>query len=180
VELKVSESMIGDEEFLCFTDIIKDLKSDLSGLPEISPTFGKSATIRKKMNELAKRNKWHKSVSINSKITNSDRKSNYFVEYMLDFLCARCNQTHRVNLELCFDNRQAMAANIFKLEIANANFISKRNSKCIGLIVCLTEKAKSLGQWDNSVGTFDEYILAIETAYVSYINTKIGLLSIDV
>jgi len=73
-----------------------------------------------------------------------------------------------------------MAANIFKLEIANSNFMTKRNSKSLGVIVCLTDRAKELGNWDNSVGTFDEYILAIETGYKDYIQTDLALISIDV
>jgi hypothetical protein len=177
--MKVFDSLSTNSNLSCFSRVIDELKSDLSGLPPIGPNFGKSLTIRKKMNELAKRNKWYKKVGINSQITDSERRSNFFVEYMHDFVCSTCDETHRINLELCFDNRQAMAANIFKLEIANTNFATKRNSKSLGVIVCLTDRAKQLGNWDNSVGTFDEYILAIETGYKDYIQTDLALISID-
>jgi len=177
--MRISDNLGNNAQLNCFQRIVDKLKSELSGLPPISPMFGKSQTVRAAMNEYAARNNWHKKVGINSNITGSKHNSNYFVEYMHDFMCTKCDAIHRINLELCFDNRQCIPANLLKLDMANANFINKRGGKSLGIVLCLSLNAKQIGKWDNSVATFEEYLLALETGYSAYLRTNLALLSIE-
>ena len=161
-----------DGRHTCFEAVLKSLKNDFSSLKPISPTFGKSKTIRQKMNEIVSDEKsgWHKQIKVNLLIQDKKKKRNYFVEYVYDFHCLSCDNKHRLFTELCFDNREAVPANLFKIDMGVRNFKAKSGSKALGLIICIGESARKLGEWDNSVATSNEYELAIDTGYRDYLD----------
>jgi len=163
-----------DDRHKCFEAALERLKNELSSLKPISPAFGKSKTIRKKMNSIVsdEHSGWHKQIKVNPLIQDKKKKRNYFVEYIYDFNCLSCDRKHRIFTELCFDNREAVPANLFKIDMGVRNFMTNSGSKALGLIICLGESARELGEWDNSVATSDEYELAIDTGYRDYLNSN--------
>lgn len=163
-----------DERHVCFESVLENIKSEFSSLKAISPTFGKSKTIRQKMNAIVsdENSGWHKKVSVNPLIQGKEKKSNYFVEYIFDFQCLSCSSKHRLFAELCFDNREAIPANLLKIDMGVKNFKAKSEGKALGLLVCLGNSARVAGKWDNSVATAEEYELAIDTGYRDYLEAN--------
>jgi hypothetical protein len=173
--MKIDYELPLSKENECFHQLLRKLKEDLSGLPPISAHFGKSKTIRDKMKVLAR--DWHTKVSVNPKIRDKDGRQNYFVEYMKDFQCDTCGMKHRLLLEVGLDNREAIPANLLKLDIAASSFI-KAGGKALGVVVCVNAEARRIGKWDGSVGTSEEYVLGIDTGYSDYISSEIIPLAI--
>jgi hypothetical protein len=172
--MEIAYSPALDERHKCFEAILGSLKNELSSLKPISATFGKSKTIRQKMSRIVsdENSGWHKQIKVNPLIQDKKKKRNYFVEYIFDFHCLGCANKHRLFTEICFDNREAVPANLFKLDMGVRNFKTKSGSKALGLIICLGVSAREVGKWDNSVATSDEYELAIDTGYRDYLDAN--------
>ena len=156
----------------CFRHVLSHVAESLRTLKKVSPSFGKSKTIRQKMDEIVRNegSGWQRKVKVNPRIQEKIKAQNYFVEYICDFNCDMCKTKHRLLAEICFDNREAIPANILKLDMGIRNFKEKVGGKALGLIICLDTKAREVGEWDNSVGTADEYELALDTGYRDYLD----------
>ena len=179
--MKLEFSNLREGDHICFADELGRLKKYLSELEPVSGNFGKSKTIRKKMDKLKSENSgWLTKIKVTPEVAASKGNQNYVVEYVKDFSCNLCHQSHRLLVELAFDNRQAIPANIFKLDIGCKNFEEKRGSKALGVLVCLKTDAREAGLWDKAVGTFDEYDTAISLGYAKYLHESILLLAIAV
>jgi hypothetical protein len=101
---------------------------------------------------------------------------NYVVDFSCDNNIQSCAERHRLLLEICFDNRQAVGTNIFKLETSARNFRDKTRGIAIGVIICADRKSLKSGGWDAGVADEEEYQVALSTAYKEYLSSSISLM----
>lgn len=86
----------------------------------------------------------------------------------------------RIGLEICTDNRQAIAMNLFKLEAMNRIWQRESASSHQGLGLALTiAKDVRSSRWDGAVGTSQDYEYALQKTFASDLSTAVGLLVID-
>lgn len=76
--------------------------------------------------------------------------------------CSDCSHRHRLLVEMCTDNRQAILANLLKLEFAGRRFQDSYPSGipcAVGIFVTQTRKEDLVtkGFIDNSIGPLEEY-----------------------
>lgn len=154
---------------------IADLIKALPGFDE--PNFKRSATIRGALRDgLKKTDGWnHDFLGIES-ITDNLHNKNYVIDFAFDSKCEGCVSRHRLLVEICFDNRQAVGTNTFKLESSARAYQNRTGGKALSLIVCADRKSLSQGGWDPGVADEDEYQIAIKAAYGDYLTTEISML----
>ena len=76
--------------------------------------------------------------------------------------CSDCAHRHRLLIEMCTDNRQAILANLLKLEFAGRKFVERYPTAVpCGLGIFVTQGRKpalvAKGCVDGSIGTLEEY-----------------------
>lgn len=98
------------------------------------------------------------------------------VDFQNEFLLQEPKLKLQVTLEIFGDNRQAVAANLLKLELAGRNF--SKFGQTIGIGVCIEKSLKAKG-WDGSTATSDEYEFALLHTYARFIETPIILFVIS-
>ncbi len=94
------------------------------------------------------------------------------VDFQNEFNFKRPMLKLQVTLEIFGDNRQAVAANLLKLELAGRNF--SKYGQTIGIGVCIEKSLKARG-WDGSTATSDEYEFALLHTYARFIETPLIL-----
>jgi hypothetical protein len=157
---------------------IREIGHLLESLPNVDhPDFRRSASIRSLLGSgLNTKDGWnHAFLGIGS-ITNNLHNKNYVIDYVFDSECRGCPSRHRLQVEVCFDNRQAVGTNIFKLEASARAYQNRTSGSALSLIVCGDRKYLKNGGWDAGVADEDEYQIAIDTAYEGYVTTNIALL----
>ena len=97
------------------------------------------------------------------------------VDFQKELLLPESNRKVQVTLEIFGDNRQAVAANLLKLELAGRNYA--KFGVAIGIGVCVDKELKKLG-WDGSTATSDEYEFALLHTYSRFIETPIILVAV--
>lgn len=82
-------------------------------------------------------------------------------------------------LEYAFDNRQAIPTNIIKCDLALKRFMpSLRSNLNLSFLVTFCEESRALCNWDNSVGSFEEYAYHLENGFDAYLNYPCTILGI--
>lgn len=84
------------------------------------------------------------------------------IDAVLDFRCDDCSHRHRLFVEMCTDNRQAILANLMKLEFASRSFLQSYPDGLvcsIGVFISEERKAelKRKGYVDGAIGSLEEY-----------------------
>jgi hypothetical protein len=91
------------------------------------------------------------------------RQSPVTIDVMKDVRNSGCGHYHRVLVEICTDNRQAIPLNLLKLEFASRRFEeSSVLNFALPVLVVLNDENLSLvaeGAVDNAVGTFNDYVM---------------------
>lgn len=87
----------------------------------------------------------------------------------------------RIGVEVCTDNRQAIAMNLFKLELMNRTWqtASETGHQGLGFAITIAKEVRS-SRWDGAVGTSQEYEYALQRTYSQFLTTPIGLMVIDI
>ena len=164
----------------CHKALLAELVNVLNLIPAInSSSFDRKRSIRDTlMSQLKPELGWvHQLLGVESVPPNL-HKNNYVVDFAKDSNLSDCTQRHRVLVEICFDNRQAIGTNIFKIESASRSFREKTGGEAIGIIVCADRKTLKIGGWDPGVADDEEYEVAIDTAYASFLSSAMSLLVI--
>lgn len=76
--------------------------------------------------------------------------------------CQDCGHKHRILVEMCTDNRQAILGNLLKLEFAGRKFKDSYSNGvpcAVGIFITDSRKQTLVNQGfvDNSIGTLEEY-----------------------
>lgn len=168
-------------EFLnhaCFDVILSRILDALKGTPSLtSVEFEKTKSLRAVLTtNLTSESGWVRQLVGIDAIPSNLHNQNYVIDFSSDYQSEVCSERHRVLLEICFDNRQAIGTNIFKLETAAKNFREKTGGDAVGIIICGDRKSLKVGGWDAGVADEEEYQVALGTAYGDYLSSSISLL----
>ncbi len=176
IDLATERSGPGHED--CITELTQSIQKRLASGPAISSNgFAKTKTFRELLKTLVEVDEqWNWKFLGLEAIPSDLFNENYVVDLVSDKNFGSCTQRHRLLIELCFDNRQAIGTNIFKLQTAARQFEQRTGGKAYCLIVCGERKALKSGLWDSGVGDEEEYQIAISTAYREYLTSPFSLL----
>lgn len=144
---------------------INVLKTILQGI-EIDTDLGKSTQqIQKQLNPLLATNGWILDFIFDSNTVSTAPSANYVLNAIKDLPMASCNHRHRLLLEICFDNRQAIGTNLLKFEAAKRLFEKNENCLTTSIIICGSHEALAHLKWDGGVASHGEYENALLTVY---------------
>jgi hypothetical protein len=141
----------------------------LRGLIEtihIDPTLGKTTQqIQKQLNPKLELNGWILNFTYDANTISTSPSANYHLNAIKDVRGESCKHMHRLLLELCFDNRQAIGTNLLKFETAKRLF--EKNTSCLttSIIICGSQDALLNLKWDGGVASYSEYENALMTVY---------------
>jgi hypothetical protein len=123
---------------------------------------------------------WKSNIDLLSNVPIDIPKGLYGVDFQKIVAVQDCDARHMVTLELCFDNRQAIVANLAKADMA-AQAFEPRSDQNVSLtfLAVVSKGAKKSGGWDNAVGTIEEYEYAIDGPYRKYVESPIRLITIN-
>jgi len=162
----------------CFREPLNQLRRALESIPNFQDSnFNRSTTIRDALrNGLQVESRWISDFISLDMIPRNIPNKNYVIDHIYDGECVNCQQRHRLQVEVCFDNRQAVGTNVFKFETAASFFEKKTGGKALSLVVCGARAALNAGGWDSGVADENEYQIAIDSAYSDYLRTDFSLL----
>jgi hypothetical protein len=144
---------------------INILKRILEGI-EIDTELGKSTQqIQKQLNPLLAKNGWILDFTFDSNTISTAPSANYVLNAIKDLSIGSCGHRHRLLLELCFDNRQAIGTNLLKFEAAKRLFEKNENCLTTSIIICGSHDALAHMKWDGGVASHGEYENALLTVY---------------
>ena len=162
----------------CIAKLIEAIQLQLSLSPDFdSENFSRTKTFRGLLRGLVEMNSnWNWKFLGLDAIPDGLFNENYVIDAVSDQAFNSCSRRHRLLVELCFDNRQAIGTNILKLESAARQFESRTGGKAYCLIICADRKALKNGLWDSGVADEEEYQIAISTAYREFVTSPFSLL----
>jgi len=122
---------------------------------------------------LAQKSSWLSNFRFDADIPLVRAYSNYLMDAVVDRYESTCGHHHRISIQSCFDNREAIGTNLLKFEIASKKYSKNDDYVALGILICASRDTKKWLKLDNSVGTLEEYEVAIRTAYKNIINCRI-------
>lgn len=134
---------------------------------QISPisNIATSKQIRDAVAEYMKKGSWIPDFKFNSSIPDSEPNTNYRIDFIKDIAEPSDKQIMRILFEACFDNRQAIGTNVLKFELATRVFERHENRKAIPIMLVADKRSLKKYGWDGSIGSFEEYELALRDPY---------------
>ncbi len=165
----------------CFSQVVKET-ADLFAQPDVSDfRAGESATsqLTRHIKQGLKSHGWQESQLAIRNIPAGLADANYKVDWQKIVAVDNCSHTHLISMELAFDNRQSIPANIFKLEIASLEFQTRPEHVALGILVTASKAGKESGGWNGAVGPSEEYDFALARAYGKSLKTNFCLISIS-
>lgn len=175
--------VIANEYFRAEFSREKEVSELISGLTDelnvLEPTFSKgsnsSAALRLAIGKFL--GDWNRDLLIQKDFPSRRFPSSHVqVDFQKEFFLQESSRKLQVTLEIFGDNRQALASNLLKLELAGRNFAKFGAS--VGIGVCIGDRLKKLG-WDGSTATSDEYEFGLIHTYSRFIQTPIVLVSVS-
>jgi hypothetical protein len=127
---------------------------------------------------LAQKSGWLTNFRFDADIPLVRAYSNYLMDAVVDGYESTCGHHHRVSIQSCFDNREAIGTNLLKFEIASRKYCKNEDYKALGILICASRETKKELKLDNSVGTLEEYEVALRTAYRNIIDCRVLQLEI--
>lgn len=161
----------------CLSIGLEHVLEGLRLVPAIGhPDFNRSNSIRTVLSQhLSSKIGWIPDFLALESIPRNFPNKNYVIDHIFDGDCRSCDVRHRLQIEVCFDNRQAIGTNILKLEIGAEAFRRRTGGRAFSLIICGNRKALKFGGWDSGVADDNEYQIAIDTAYKSILSGNVAL-----
>lgn len=97
--------------------------------------------------------------------------------------CTDCNHHHRLFVEMCTDNRQAILVNLMKLEFASRRFREKYpDGYACGIGIFVTDSRKDAlklkGYVDGSIGSLEEYEIQATGPWEGLVTSRLLALTI--
>jgi hypothetical protein len=95
-----------------------------------------------------------------------------------DFMAEACGHHHRLIVEICNDNRQAILGNLMKLEFSARRFEeAKISRRALPILIALDEDTKKRlrkqGGIDGSIAPFQEYVANANGPWKGLITTNL-------
>jgi hypothetical protein len=141
----------------------------LKGLIEtidLNVALGKTTQqIQKQLNPQLEILGWILNFTYDSNTISGSPSANYHLNAIKDLPDDKCGHRHRLLLELCFDNRQAIGTNLLKFETAKRIFEKNPDCQTNSIILCGSQEALTNLKWDGGVASFSEYENALLTVY---------------
>ena len=166
--MRIEERITGrKKEDLCsiVVDTIQALRKSLEAVViESSAESSASKQLKNHMFNQLINDGWRPQFKISKEVSEAYPLANYIVDSMHDFLSEKCNHTHRFFVEFCFDNRQAIGANILKFEVACRAAVES-NYLPVPVLVCADIEALKHFGWDASIAGASEYEYALRVVY---------------
>jgi hypothetical protein len=122
---------------------------------------------------LVQKSGWLANFRFNADIPLVRAYSNYLMDAVVDGYESTCGHHHRVSIQSCFDNREAIGTNLLKFEIASKKYSKNDEYRALGILICASRETKKRLKLDNSVGTLEEYEVAIRTAYKNILHCRV-------
>ena len=97
---------------------------------------------------------------------------------MIDEISADCEHSHRILVEQCFDNRQAIGTNLLKFQLASSLFENHLKHTALSIIICADRHSLKLFGWDGSIASSEEYEAALRGPYANIITANVVLMVI--
>lgn len=162
----------------CFEKVHRFLAEVASVIPNPGETdFQRSNSVRKILAKyLTKESGWQPNFLVFTNVSTSVPRKNYVVDFVFDFDLTECPNKHRVVLEVCFDNRQAIGTNLLKLDKAVVDFESRQGREAEAILICADRRTLDIGEWDSGVADEEEYQIALSQAYKSYLSAPMSLM----
>ena len=155
---------------------LKVLKDALSSLDSNMSAHSPAKTINSWFQSYCDNSTLIENFRIDSHIPTGLPYANYRMDAVSDHFTETCGHNHRLQIQKCFDNRQAIGTNLLKFQLGHMKFGATPSNRSLSVLICAGEKLiKSLG-WDSSVGSFEEYDIASRYAYSHLINCRIVFL----
>lgn len=161
---------VNDSQYERAIAVANDIREFLES-KEVGPlsNIATSKQIRDAVSDYMKRNSWIPDFKFDSSIPESEPNTNYRIDFIKDISEPDGILTSRFLFEACFDNRQAIGTNILKFELAKRAFEKHPSKKTISLILAADKKSLKQYGWDGSIGSFEEYELALRDPYSSVV-----------
>lgn len=171
-----------DMKVLCpFEKIqVNALQAHLSGIdPVESDRKSPSSQIKDHISAHLLNLKWREKFVFDSRVPTSINSANYRFDAVLDSEeVLQCGHRHRIFLEICFDNRQAIGTNLLKFQAGSELFDTSSERKSLAVLICADNRTLKKYNWDSSAASLEEYEFAFRTPYSSIIRKEPLLLAI--
>lgn len=166
--MRIEERITGrDAEVLCqiVKESIKTLQASLEAvIIETSTDTSASKQVKDHMFNQLVMDGWRPRFKIDKNISELYPIANYILDAMQDFSSDDCNHIHRLLVEFCFDNRQAIGSNILKFEVASRSALES-NVHPVPILICADPEALKHFGWDASIANANEYEYAVRDVY---------------
>lgn len=181
MEVEVRHTQGKNQTDLCAYELnqIAELKKSIEGINvEKSVVDSPSKQIREATAELFKQGEWRQSFQFDTTVSDIYPATNYQLDAVLDYPNLDCGHSHRIFVEQCFDNRQAIGTNLLKFELAKSIYERSLDFKSLSLIICADKACLKKFGWDGSIASSEEYENALRGAYNSILKINPVLLVI--
>ena len=121
---------------------------------------------------------WRQPFQFDSSVSSIYPLSNYRLDAMIDEISADCEHSHRILVEQCFDNRQAIGTNLLKFQLASSLFENHLKHTALSIITCADRHSLKLFGWDGSIASSEEYEAALRGPYANIITANVVLMVI--
>lgn len=158
--------------------ILKQLDDEFSQLNIEISNQSAADLISRTFVALALRSDWIQQFRFDPDIPLQRAYANYLMDAVSDDYDSECGHHHRVSIQSCFDNRQAIGTNLLKFEVAANKFIRGADYRILSVIICANRDSKKALKLDNSVATFEEYVVGVRTAYRGILTAPLVILEL--
>ena len=166
IEVRTTKGKTLDDYCPVETRLIRQLESDLTRvLVTKNSVESASRQIKDATGLIFSSGNWRHPFQFDTDVSDVFPTTNYQLDAALDTELEECGHRHRILVEHCFDNRQAIGTNLLKFQLASSIYESAINSIALPIIICADKiSLKTLG-WDGSIGSSEEYENAIRGPY---------------
>jgi len=105
-------------------------------------------------------------------------RANYLLDLQLE-CSGQCGGLHRVNVELAFNNREAIGTNFLKLASRSTSDEIDPSVQSLGLLLAATRNLLDAGSWDAAYADSSEYEALFNRVYVHEIQGFFGILELQ-
>ena len=180
-EIELANGRPDEELHECFKSDLRTIRSRLSALKldDFDCPGPKSNVIRRAVSPVLSSRGWNRDVLVAPSITRVGPKRNYLLDGVHLLAKPSCPGAHRLAIEVCFDNRQAVGTNLLKFELAShfdqRGSVARNRRLFLGLIIAGDREFLNTLGWDPAVASADEYEIALRSAYGEVLEARIAL-----
>ena len=170
-----------DELSGCHKLMIDELRQHLVSLPLSEVMHKKSKAIKAHLGIMRTGSTIHavrNELFIRDDFEAPRKRANYMLDLQVD-CSGKCGHLHRINVELAFNNREAIGTNFLKLASRNAADSLDASIQSVGLFLAATRELLDAGAWDGAYADSSEYDAIFHKVYVHQIHGNFGILELQ-